>query len=76
MKKGEFTKPIKTPFGYVIAMLDSETPEVKATLDKHIISIKNSLSSNYVDESKGYFAESLLNDAIVVRNDELINKIN
>ena len=76
LKKGEFTKPIKTPFGYVIAMLDSETPEVKATLDKHIINIKKNLSSNYVDESKGYFAESLQNDAIIVRNDDLINQIN
>lgn len=75
LKKGEFTKPIKTPYGYVIAMLDSETPEVKATLDKYIIDIKKNLSANYVAESKNYFAESLLNEANIVRNDDLINLI-
>ena len=76
LKKGEYTEPLNTPFGYVIAMLESETEEVKSTLDDNrTAQIKASLANNYAQEARGYFVTGVMNQVNVDRNQDLIDSI-
>jgi peptidyl-prolyl cis-trans isomerase D len=76
LKVGEYTKPIETPYGWVVAQLESETPEVKNTLDNNIKTrIKASFSNSYKQEAWSYFIKGLMNQAYIVRNQELIDMI-
>ena len=76
LKVGEYTKPIETPYGWVVAMLESETPEIKSELND---SIKKRIKSNFVNtyqqEAWGYFIKGLMNQAYIVRNQEIIDLI-
>ena len=76
LKVGEYTKPIETPYGWVVAKLESETPEVKSTLND---SIKKRIKSNFVNtyqqEAWTYFIQGLMNQAYIVRNQEIIDLI-
>ena len=76
LKVGEYTKPIETPYGWVVAMLESETPEVKSTLDANITNrIKNNFVNTYQQEAWSYFIKGLMNQAYIVRNQEIIDLI-
>ncbi len=76
LKVGEYTKPIETPYGWVVAMVESETPEVKGTLNGSVIaSIKKSFSERNRQEAWSYFIKGLMDKAYIVRNQELINEI-
>ena len=76
LEKGKYSEPISTPFGYIIAMLESETQEEKSTLDANRTSqIKNALGKNYEQEAKGYFVVGVMNQTNVDRNQELIDLV-
>jgi len=75
LEKGQFTAPIQTPYGYVIAMLeDNETPGVKASMTPEVISqLKKKLRNDYQEELWSYFVKGLSNKAYVVRHPETLN---
>ena len=76
LKVGEYTKPVETPYGWVVAMLESETPEVKSTLNESITKrIKSNFANTYQQESWTYFIKGLMNQAYIVRNQEIIDLI-
>lgn len=76
LKKDEYTKPINTGYGWVIAKLEAETEEIKSSLDNSVISrIKRTLRENYRDEAWNYFIKGLVNRSYVVRNQEVIDLI-
>ena len=76
LKVGELSAPIETSSGYYIILVESESPEIKATVEKFSNEIKRILSSNYQQESISYFVEGLEKQATIVTNQELIDKIN
>ncbi|HNX75833.1 MAG TPA: peptidylprolyl isomerase [Candidatus Rifleibacterium sp.] len=75
LNKGQFTAPIHTPYGYVIAMLeDNETPGVKASLTPEVTSqLKKKLRNDYQEELWSYFIKGLSSKAYVVRHPEVMN---
>ena len=76
LKVGEYTKPIETPYGWVVAMLESETPEIKSTLNDSITKrIKSNFANTYQQEAWSYFIKGLMNQAYIVRNQEIIDLI-
>ena len=76
LKVGEYTKPIETPYGWVVAMLESETPEIKSELNDSIKKrIKSNFVSTYQQEAWSYFIKGLMNQAYIVRNQEIIDLI-
>lgn len=76
LKKGEYTKPISTPYGWVIAMLEDETEEIKGSLDATTTSrIKQNLREQNRNEAVNFILKGLLNSAQIVRNQELIDLI-
>lgn len=76
LEKDQYTNPIKTPFGWVIAKLESETAEVKSAKDAGTISkIKRNLRETNRNEAWSYFMKGLTNKSHVVRNQEVIDLI-
>ena len=77
LKKTEFTKPIKTAYGYVIALLDAdEIPGVKATLSANIRSaIKRQLKSKYQEDLWVSFLKGLRNQAYLIRHPKTLAEI-
>ncbi len=77
LAKGQFTPPIKTPYGYVIAQLEeNETPGVKASLtDSVTTQLKKKLRSEYQEEAWGYFIKGLNNKAYVIRHPDILSEI-
>lgn len=77
LEKGQFTQPIKTPYGFVIAQLeDNETPGVKASLTADVITqLKKKLRADYQAESWEYFMKGLNNKAYVIRHPEILAEI-
>ncbi len=76
LKVGEYTKPIETPYGWVVAMLESETPEIKSELNDSIKKrIKSNFANTYQQEAWTYFIKGLMNQAYIVRNQEIIDLI-
>jgi parvulin-like peptidyl-prolyl isomerase len=76
LKVGEYTKPIETPYGWVVAMLESETPGVESKLDANITNrIKNNFVNTYQQEAWSYFIKGLMNQAYIVRNQDIIDLI-
>ncbi len=75
-KIGELSAPIETNRGYYIILVENESAEVKATAQKFSNEIKRILGSNYQQEAISYFVDGLEKQANVVKNQELINKIN
>ncbi len=75
LTKGQFTAPIHTPYGYVIAMLEeNETPGVKASLTPEVTSqLKKKLRNDYQEELWSYFVKGLSSKAYVVRHPEVLN---
>ena len=75
LKVGEYSAPIKTDRGYYIIMIESETPEIKATVEKVSSNIRRELGQRYQNEAISYFLTGLENQATIVRNQELIDLI-
>lgn len=75
LKKGEYSKPIKTNYGYVIVMLeDDEKPPKKAELTQEIYkSIQEKLKRKYAEELLESFINGLFNTATIIRNNELLS---
>lgn len=74
LEKGQFTAPIQTPYGFVIALLeDNETPGVKASLTPEVTSqLKKKLRNDYQEELWSYFIKGLSSKAYVVRHPETL----
>lgn len=74
---GQYTKPVKTNYGYVIAMLDApETPAVEAAPTPEIRSaISRQLRSNYQELAWSYFLNGLMNDSHIIRFPDTINSL-
>jgi parvulin-like peptidyl-prolyl isomerase len=77
LEKGEFTEPVKTPYGYVIAYLDAdEIPGSQATLDPATTSrIKRNLKQQIQEEVWMSFLNGLNNQARVIRHPQAISDI-
>ncbi|GAB4270902.1 MAG: hypothetical protein Kow0029_08100 [Candidatus Rifleibacteriota bacterium] len=77
LKKGEFTKPVKTPYGYVIAYLDAdEIPGSQASLTPDVISmLKRKLKQEIQEEVWASFLKGLMNQAHVIRHPQAISEI-
>ncbi|NLI75247.1 MAG: hypothetical protein GX442_02245 [Candidatus Riflebacteria bacterium] len=77
LSKGQFTAPIQTSYGYVIAMLDeAEKPGVKATLTPEVTNkIKNSLKGKYAEELVESFLTGLRNSATIIRHPEVLAEL-
>ena len=75
LTKGQFTAPIHTPYGYVIALLEeNEIPGVKASLTPEVTSqLKKKLRNDYQEELWSYFVKGLSSKAYVVRHPEVLN---
>ncbi|MDD3147871.1 MAG: peptidylprolyl isomerase [Candidatus Riflebacteria bacterium] len=75
LNKGQFTAPVQTPYGYVIALLEeNETPGVKASMTPEVISqLKKKLRNDYQEELWSYFIKGLSSKAYVVRHPEALN---
>jgi len=77
LEKGQFSQPIKTPYGYVIALLeDNESPGVKASLTADVTTqLKRKLRNDYQEEAWTYFIKGLNNKAYVIRHPEILSGI-
>jgi parvulin-like peptidyl-prolyl isomerase len=77
LKKGEFTQPVKTPYGYVIAYLESdEIPGSEATMTPEVISgIKRKLRQDIQNEVWMAFIKGLNHQAYVIRHPKAISEI-
>ncbi|RCK81470.1 MAG: Survival protein SurA precursor (Peptidyl-prolyl cis-trans isomerase SurA) [Candidatus Ozemobacter sibiricus] len=77
LKKGEYTKPIQTSYGYVIMMLDEdEKPAVKATLTPEIARrLREYLKNKNAEELFESFITGLWNSATVIRHSEVLNEL-
>ncbi len=77
LKKGEFSAPVKTPYGYVIAYLDSdEVPGKVATLTPEVISLlKRQLKQGIQEEIWMAFLKGLTYQAHVIRHPQAISEI-
>lgn len=77
LKTGEFTKPIKTTYGFVIALLDAdETPGVEPSLNAQVrAGIRRQLKNNYQELSWSYFLRGLNNKAHVIRHPQILSEI-
>ena len=75
LKEGEYTQPIETPYGWYIAKLESETQEIKGTLEKATAKIKRNLRSTYENEAWASFMKGIAKQAKVVRNQEIIDLV-
>lgn len=75
LTKGQFTAPIQTPYGYVIALLEeNEIPGVKASMTPEVTSqLKKKLRNDYQEELWSYFIKGLSSKAYVVRHPEALN---
>ncbi len=75
LKIGEYSKPIETPYGWYIVKLESETQEIKGTLEKATAKIKRNLRSTYENEALASFMKGIAKQAKVVRNQEVIDLV-
>ncbi len=77
LKKGQYTKPIKTAYGYVIALLDAdETPGVKATLTPEVRnSLKRQIKQEYSEKTFTAFLKGLRNQAHVIRHPQVLAEL-
>jgi parvulin-like peptidyl-prolyl isomerase len=77
LEKGEFTKPVKTPYGFVIAYMNSEEiPGSKAQLTPQAVStIKKQLRQQIQEEVWMSFVKGLQNQAYVIRHPQTIEEI-
>lgn len=77
LNKGEFTEPVKTPYGYVIAYLDAEeTPGSPATMTPDVVSmLKKKLRQDIQEEIWMSFLKGLNNKAHVIRHPQTISEI-
>lgn len=77
LKKGEFTKPVKTSYGYVIAYLDAEEiPGSEASLTPDVISmLKKKLKQGIQEEVWVSFLKGLGHQAHVIRHPQAIADI-
>lgn len=77
LEKGQFSQPVKTPYGYVIALLEeNESPGVKASLTADVTTqLKRKLRNDYQEEAWTYFLKGLNNKAYVIRHPEILSGI-
>lgn len=77
LKKGEFTQPVKTSYGYVIAYLDAdEIPGKTATLEAGVTSqLKKQLRQGIQEEVWMAFLKGLTHQAHVIRHPQAISEI-
>lgn len=77
LKKGEFTPPVKTSYGYVIALLDAdEIPGKQATLDADVTTqLKRKLRQDIQEEVWMSFLKSLNFQAHVIRHPQAMAEI-
>ncbi|MGM0598994.1 MAG: peptidylprolyl isomerase [Candidatus Rifleibacteriota bacterium] len=77
LEKGEFTEPVKTPYGFVVAYLNSEEiPGSKAELTPQVVStIKKELGQKIQEEAWMSFIKGLQNKAYVIRHPQTIEEI-
>lgn len=74
--KGQYTKPIKTAYGYVVAMYEGkETLEGVRSLAEVDVSIREQLRQNYRIGAFESFFKGLYSKSYVTRNEKLLKEI-
>lgn len=73
LKPGEFTKPNRTSYGFVISLLEGIIPAKEATLDDDVKKkIKTELQRKYQEELLVSFMKGLRNQAFILRHEEAL----
>lgn len=76
LTKGQYTKPVKTPYGYVIALYEgNEVLEGTRPLNEVEVGIRQQLRQQYSMSAFESFFKGLLAKAYVTRNDKLIKEM-
>ncbi|MFZ2956059.1 MAG: peptidylprolyl isomerase [Candidatus Ozemobacteraceae bacterium] len=77
LKKGEFTTPIQTSYGYVIAYLEEdEAPGMKGSLSNEIReTLKKQMRQNLQEELFAGFMDELKNRASIIRHNDVLAEL-